>query len=259
MIEKILVFIMGSVVGSFLNVCIYRLPKNESIIFPSSHCPHCKKNIEWYDNIPLVSFLLLGGKCRSCKARISFRYPIVEALTAVLLTLLFIGFGMAPKFFAYSVMTCGLIVATFVDFEIQEIPDEISVGGIVAGILLAFAFPSVLGQASRMHGLLSSFVGLIAGGGSIFLLGVFGKIAFKKEAMGGGDVKLMAMIGSFIGLKLVILTFFIAPFLGSVPGIILWIRKGSKTIPYGPFLSTAALVSIFFGNKILGLLYGGLF
>ena len=259
MIAAFIIFIFGTVVGSFLNVCIYRMPRGESIVFPASRCPKCKKGILWYDNIPIISYLALMGKCRSCGSRISFRYPLVEALTALLLTALFFGFGMTPKFFVYSIMTCGLIVATFIDFETQEIPDEISIGGTVAGILLAFAFPSILGAATRMHGILNSLAGAVAGGGSIFLLGVIGKLAFKKEAMGGGDVKLMAMIGSIIGLKSVLLTFFIAPFLGAGPGVILKIRKGSETIPYGPFLSMAALISIFFGNKILGILFGGLF
>ncbi len=247
----IVVFILGSIIGSFLNVCIYRMPREESIVFPPSHCPSCKKNVLWYDNIPIISYLALSGKCRFCKAKISYRYPLVEALTALLLAALFLRFGMTPKFPAYSIMTCGLIVATFVDFRIQEIPDEISIGGIAAGLLLAFAFPAILGAAARGHAILNSLAGAVAGGGSIYLLGVFGKFAFKKEAMGGGDVKLMAMIGSFLGLKLVLLTFFMAPFLGAVPGIILKIRKGAETIPYGPFLSMAALIAVFFGERII--------
>lgn len=255
----VFIFISGLILGSFLNVCIYRMPRGESIIFPSSHCPACKKNIFWYDNIPVLSYLVLGGKCRFCKAKIHWRYPLVEVLTALLLTALFLKFGVTPRFFAYSIMTCGLVVSTFIDFEIQEIPDEISIGGLVCGLLLTLAFPSILGSATRMHGILSSLAGAVAGAGSIFLMGVFGKFAFKKEAMGGGDVKLMAMIGSIIGWKLVILAFFIAPFLGAVPGIILKIKNGSETIPYGPFLSAAAIVSIFFGNTILNLLFGGLF
>ena len=254
-----IVFIFGSMIGSFLNVCIHRMPKNESIVFPASHCPACKKSIFWYDNIPILSYLVLAGKCRACKTKISFRYPLVEALTALLLTALLVSFGFTPKFFAYSIMTCGLIVATFVDFEIQEIPDEISLGGIVVGFSLAFIFPSILGEASRLHGLLSSLIGAVAGGGTIYALGAFGKLVFKKEAMGGGDVKLMAMIGSIIGWKLALLTFFIAPFLGVVPGLISKFKSGAEIIPYGPFLSAAALVSVFFGNNMLGLLFGGLF
>ncbi len=255
----VIIFVFGLLIGSFLNVCICRMPKNESIVVPASHCPHCKKDILWCDNIPVISYLLLLGRCRFCKTRISYRYPLVELLTALLLTALFLGFGGTPKFFAYSVLVCGLIVATFIDFEIQEIPDEISLGGIVAGLVLAFIFPSIMAEASRLRGFLGSLIGAFAGGGSIYLLGIFGKFAFKKDAMGGGDVKLMAMIGSFLGLKLVMLAFFIAPFFGAVPGIILKFKDGRETIPYGPFLSLAAIVAIFFGNRILGLFFGGLF
>ena len=258
MIPAIIVFLFGLLVGSFLNVCIYRMPKSESIVFPASHCPKCGKNILWYDNIPVFSFIFLGGKCRFCKANIHWRYPVVEFATALLLAALFVSFGISAKFFVYSVMTCGLLVATFVDFEIQEIPDEISVGGTVAGILLAFIFPSVFATGSRFHALFSSLAGAFAGGASIYILGVIGKVAFKKEAMGGGDVKLMAMLGSFLGVKLVILTFFMAPFLGVVPGVVLKIKKGAETIPYGPFLSAAALIALFFGEKLLNILFGGL-
>lgn len=254
----IFIFIFGAILGSFLNVCIHRMPKQESIVFPASHCPKCKKNIFWYDNIPVLSYLVLAGKCRFCKAAISYRYPLVELLTAFLLTALFVNFGLTPKFFAYSIMVSGLIVATFIDFEIQEIPDEISLGGTVVGIALAVLFPSIFDVATRLGSLINSLTGAVVGGGIIYLLGFFGKLAFKKDAMGGGDVKLMAMIGSIIGVKMVILTFFIAPFLGVVPGIISKIKEGAETIPYGPFLSMAALIAVFFGNRILGFLFGGL-
>lgn len=253
----IIVFIFGAVIGSFLNVCIYRLPRCESIVYPPSRCPNCKKNIIWYDNIPILSFLFLKGKCRSCKAKISIRYFLVELLTAMLLVAMFIGFGLAPKFFAYAILSCGLIIATFVDFEIHEIPDQVSLGGLFAGLLISYLFPSVFDEASRMHGLLASFVGALIGGGSIYLMGFLGEMAFKKEAMGGGDVKLMAMIGSFIGWKWVLLTFFVAPVFGSIAGIILKFRYGRETIPYGPYLSLAALAAIFFGGNILRLLFYG--
>jgi leader peptidase (prepilin peptidase)/N-methyltransferase len=259
MVAAVVVFIFGLMIGSFLNVCIYRMPKNESIVLPASHCPKCRKNIFWYDNIPVVSYLILSGRCRFCRTRIHWRYPLVEALTALLLTALFLDFGVTAKFFAYSVMTCALVVATFIDFEIQEIPDEISLGGLILGLFLAFIFPSNLGEAARLRAVLASLAGAAAGGGSIYILGVFGKLAFRKEAMGGGDDKLMAMIGSIIGWKLVLLAFFIAPFLGTVPGIISKIKDGAETIPYGPFLSAAALISVFFGNNILRMLFGGLF
>ena len=257
-IESITVFLFGTVVGSFLNVCIYRLPKRESVVLPPSHCPKCGKNIRWYDNIPLVSYVVLMGKCRACKGKIGYRYPLVEILTAILITSLYAAFGINAKFFAYSILTCGLIVATFVDFDIQEIPDEISLGGLAIGIIFSFAFPHIFGTASRVNGLAASLLGVLAGGGAIYLMGFFGEIVFKKEAMGGGDVKLMAMIGSILGWKLAIFTFFAAPVFGSIVGIALKIKDGREIMPYGPFLSMAAVVSIFWGERILGALFYGM-
>jgi len=266
-LDKISIFVIGAVIGSFLNVCIHRMPKNKSLIFPPSHCPKCDKNLYWYDNIPVLSYVMLLGRCRFCRERISLRYPMVEMLTALVLTALFIVFGMTSKFFAYSIMTCGLIVAAFVDFEIQEIPDEISLGGLAAGIALALLFPSIIGPTNRIYALLGSLAGAVSGGGSIFIMKMLGTLMFKNKikelgiesAMGDGDIKLMAMIGAFLGWKLVLLTFFIAPFLGSVHGIISKFRNGFETIPYGPFLSMAAVISVFFGNKILSLFLYGFF
>ena len=257
--DKIAAFIFGSIVGSFLNVCIYRLPKGRSVITPGSYCPNCTAPIRWYDNIPILGYVFLGGKARCCKAKISFRYFIVEVLTASAFLVLFSAFGLTPKFFAYTVMVSSLIVATFVDFEIQEIPDEASVGSLVIGLILAALFPSILNETTRLGGFLSSVLGALAGGGMIYAMGIFGEFVFKKEAMGGGDVKLLAMIGAFIGWKLAALTFFIAPVFGSVVGIILKIRYGKDIMPYGPYLSLAAVCSIFFGEKILRILLYGLY
>ncbi|MDP3790832.1 MAG: prepilin peptidase [Candidatus Omnitrophota bacterium] len=257
--DKAFVFIFGAIVGSFLNVCIYRLPKGRSVIIPGSHCPNCAAKIRWFDNIPILAYIFLGGKARCCKAKISFRYFIVEVITALAFLALFVSFGISAKFFAYIIMVCGLVIATFVDFEIQEIPDEISVGGLIVGLALSAAFPSVLNEPTRLGGVLNSFLGAMAGGMMIYAMGMLGEFAFKKEAMGGGDVKLLAMIGSFIGWKLTILTFFTAPIFGSVVGIILKIREGKDIIPYGPYLSMAAVSSIFFGEKVLKFLFQGTF
>ena len=256
---RFVVFIFGSIVGSFLNVCIYRLPKGRSVVIPASHCPNCAAAIHWYDNIPILSYIFLGGKARCCRTKISFRYFVVEILTASASLALFSVFGLTPKFFAYAVMVSGLIVATFVDFEIQEIPDEVSVGVLAVGLLLAAAFPSIFNETARLNSFLNSFLGALAGGGMIYAMGTLGEFMFKKEAMGGGDVKLLAMIGAFVGWKLVVLTFFLAPAFGSVVGIILKIRHGRETIPYGPYLSLAAVVVIFCGDKILRILFGGLY
>ena len=257
--DKIAAFIFGSIVGSFLNVCIYRLPKGRSVIVPGSHCPNCAQAIRWHDNIPILSYIFLGGKARCCRAKISLRYFIVEILTASAFLILFSVFGPTPKFFAYAVMVSSLIIATFVDFEIQEIPDEVSIGALAIGLIMAIAFPSVLNETARLDGFLNSFLGALAGGGMIYAMGILGEFAFKKEAMGGGDVKLLAMIGAFIGWKLAVLTFFLAPVFGSIVGIILKIRHGRDVIPYGPYLSLAAVCSIFFGERILHLLFHGIF
>ncbi len=257
--DKIVAFIFGSIVGSFLNVCIYRLPKGRSVVVPGSYCPNCTAAIHWYDNIPILGYIFLGGRARCCKAKISIRYFIVEIFTASIFLVLFSTFGLTPKFFAYAVMVSGLIVATFVDFEIQEIPDEVSIGGLGLGLALAVTFPSILNETTRLNGFLNSILGALAGGGMIYVMGMLGEFAFKKEAMGGGDVKLLAMVGAFIGWKLVLLTFFLAPVFGSVVGIILKIRHGRDIIPYGPYLSLAAVCSIFFGEKILRMLFYGMY
>ena len=147
-----LIFILGSIVGSFLNVCIYRMPKEESIVSPPSHCPNCKKRIPWFYNVPLISYVLLKGRCRSCKARISFRYFIVELVTALIFLILFIHYGLSVKFFIYTALACGLLVATFIDFEHQLIPDIITIPGIFVGLLASFLFPSVIGDATGAAG-----------------------------------------------------------------------------------------------------------
>ena len=254
---NIIVFIFGSIVGSFLNVCIYRLPKGRSVIVPGSHCPNCGAKIRWFDNVPVLSYVLLAGKARCCRAKISLRYFIVEVLTGAAFLILFLTFSGTVKFFAYLVFISGLIVATFVDFEIQEIPDQVSIGGLAAGLALSALFPSILNEVSRFNGFLNSFLGALAGGATIYAMGMLGEFAFKKETMGGGDVKLLAMIGSFLGWKLALLTFFIAPLFGSVVGIILKIRQGKDVIPYGPYLSLAAVVSMLWGDRILQVLFYG--
>lgn len=256
--EKIIVFIFGAIVGSFLNVCIYRLPKGESIVSPASHCPKCNKPIFWYDNVPILSYLVLGGRCRSCKTPINPGYIIVEIITAALAVALFSVFGPGPRFAGYGILSAGLIVATFADLETREIPDEVSLGGLAVGLIFASIFPVTLGETSWSKALMASALGALAGGGSIYLMGFFGEMVFRKEAMGGGDVKLMAMAGAFLGWKLALLTFFIAPLFGSVAGLILKARDGRDIIPYGPYLSLAAVTSIFWGDKVLRILFYGM-
>ncbi|MFH2137886.1 MAG: prepilin peptidase [Candidatus Omnitrophota bacterium] len=253
---KVCVFIFGSIIGSFLNVCIYRMPRELSVNKPKrSFCPNCNKQIVWYDNIPFLSYLLLGGKCRFCKKHISFNYFFVEFLTAILLVFLYGFFGMSVKFFVYGVLSCALVVATFIDFDFQIIPDEITLGGLVIGIVLSIIFPVLHGAESRIAALFQSVLGVLAGGGSIYMIGKVGEMTFKKESMGGGDVKFLAMIGSILGWKMALLIFFIAPFFGAIVGIIMKLKKGAEVIPYGPYLSLATFLVILWGKEILKYLF----
>lgn len=251
----VLIFILGLIIGSFLNVCIVRLPredeKERSIITPRSHCVHCKKTIAWYDNIPVLSYVILGGRCRFCRKEISFRYPLVELLTGFTFLFFYKYFGLTSILLPYFVLLSGLIVATFIDIEHRIIPDEISLGGIVAGFIFSLLIPQLHQTNVHYIGGMRSFFGIIIGGGSIYLMGLLGDFIFKKESMGGGDVKLMAMIGAFLGWKLALLSFFIAPFFGAIVGIIVKIRTKESLIPYGPFLALGALVALFFSDKIL--------
>ncbi len=250
-------FILGTIVGSFLNVCIVRMPEEHSVILPPSHCPHCKKLIFWYDNIPLLSYLFLRGKCRFCGEKISFQYFFVELVTGLTFMGFYAYFGLIPLLLPYLVFVSGLIVATFVDIHHRIIPDEISVGGMVLGIVLSFLFPQMQGSSSHLQALVLSLLGAFIGGGAIYLIGILGDFLFRKESMGGGDVKLLAMIGAFLGWQNALLTFFIAPFFGAIIGIIIKIRTKESLIPYGPFLALAAVISLFLGQDIINWILSG--
>ncbi|MFA5157273.1 MAG: prepilin peptidase [Candidatus Omnitrophota bacterium] len=264
MFEKVFIFIFGSVIGSFLNVCIHRMPvEGYSLARPSSHCPECKKPIFWYDNIPLLSYLFLTGKCRSCHKPISPRYFVVELLTALTFLFLYNRFGFSYNFFFCAIFLCALIVATFIDIKHRIIPDEISIGGMVIGLILrAAGGVNISPLQFDYRPLLNSLLGIIIGGGIIYLTGfIFDVVYFKllkrppiqgeTESMGGGDVKLLAMIGAFLGWERALLTFFIAPFFGAVIGVINLAVKKDHTIPYGPFLSLAAVMSLFWAERIV--------
>jgi len=266
MMAKILAFIFGSITGSFLNVCIHRMPLGESVVWPGSRCPKCNRRIPAYDNIPFLSYLILGGKCRFCKQKIPLRYPIVELLTAIMFVLLFNRYRLTYEFFFYMVLLCGLIVATFVDIQHRIIPDEISIGGIIIGFILStIKGLSLAPLAFNSKAMFNSLSGIIIGAGIIYLTSfLFDLIYFKllkrppiqgeTESMGVGDVKLLAMIGAFLGWQKALLTFFIAPFFGLVIGIINLLVKKDHTLPYGPFLSLAAILSIFWADKIIRLI-----
>lgn len=242
----IFAFIFGALVGSFLNVCIYRLPKGESVVFPASHCPACDFKIPWYDNIPVVSYLLLRGKCRSCRAPISLQYPLVETIDGLLTLFLFMRFGLSFTFLVLFLFCCAMVAITFIDLEHQIIPDVISLPGIVAGFAFSFFIPQL--------GWVNSLIGILVGGGSLYLVAFLYQLFTGKEGMGGGDIKLLAMMGAFFGWKAVLFIIFVSSLVGSVIGITVMLiqKKDSKlAIPFGPFLAVGAILYIFFGRQMI--------
>ena len=239
-------FILGAVIGSFLNVCIYRIPAGESIVHPPSRCPACGSGIRWYQNVPVVSYLLLGGKCAACKVRISPRYPLVEALTGLLFVVVLYRFGFQWATPVYWLFAAALIVITFIDLDHQIIPDVISLPGIVVGFLCSFAIPWLSWG--------DSLIGILVGGGSLYLVAVGYELLTKKEGMGGGDIKLLAMIGAFLGWQAILPVIFLSSFVGSLVGVPVMLLKKADSklaIPFGPFLAAAALFYLFWGPPLI--------
>ncbi|MBM4135535.1 MAG: prepilin peptidase [Nitrospira sp.] len=254
-IPYIIVFLFGSIVGSFLNVCIYRIPRNLSIIIPSSRCPSCDSPIKPWDNIPVVSYIFLGGRCRFCKARISFRYPLVEFLNALSYVAVLWRFGFGWHTIVYCVFCSALIVITFIDLDFQIIPDWITLSGIPIGLLTgSFLLPDPFIRYSLL-GYKSSIIGFLVGGGLFYAVAVL-----SRGGMGGGDIKMMAMVGAVLGWKAVLMTTFLGSLIGSIVGIFLMVLKGKgrKTkIPFGPFLALGSLITLFYGQELLSLYLGG--
>jgi leader peptidase (prepilin peptidase)/N-methyltransferase len=264
-------FVLGLLVGSFLNVCISRLPKEEpearSIVKPRSHCPKCKAPIAWYDNIPLLSYLLLGGKCRACKAKISAVYPAVELLTGMLFLACLLVFGESLAALKWAVFCSLLVVLVFTDILDRILPDPVNFFGLGVGLLFAclveladgtaewlarklFAYPPPVPVLSFFD----SIFGAVLGGGLLWLVGEVYLKWRGREGMGFGDVKMMAMVGAFLGPQRTFLTILAGSLLGSILGMlfIFFRRKGSDyELPFGTFLGVAALLVIFFGSPIL--------
>ena len=262
-----IVLLFGLIVGSFLNVCIARIPLESSIISPPSHCPRCKTPIRWYDNIPLVSFALLRGRCRTCGRRISWRYPLVELLNGLLFLLTISEFGFTGEAVLVMALCSSLVVIAFIDLDHQIIPDVITYPGMALGLVVAPFFmttlagplPFWLGAVLPPLGwnvtlFLNAFIGLVLGGAPLYLIGYLWEKFRKIEAMGGGDVKFMAMVGSFLGWKGAFLTIMLGALSGSVVGVALIVLKkhqAEQVIPFGPFLVFGTLLTLFMGNEII--------
>ena len=239
-------FILGMTIGSFLNVCIFRIPEGRSIVKPRSSCPHCGVTIPWFWNIPILSFLLLRGRCASCGVKISWRYPLVEALTGGLFALLVFRFGLQPFVLVLMLFVAIQVLVSFIDLDHQIIPDVVTLPGIVVGFFCSFIIPWLSWS--------DSLLGILVGGGSLYLVAIGYALLAKKEGMGGGDIKLLAMIGAFLGWKAILPIVFFASVLGTVVGVpVMFAKKasGKFAIPFGPFLSCAALVYLLWGPSII--------
>lgn len=246
---------LGAIVGSFLNVCIYRMPRNLSIVRPRSFCPQCKAMIPWYQNIPLVSFLLLRGRCSRCKRTISIRYFMTELASAFLWWFFWGRYGFSANFIVSVIFFSILIIVIITDFETGLIPDSISFSGMVAGLALSVWGHDQFPQAVWYQRLFLSLLGLLAGGGILYATGWLGKLVFRKDSMGGGDVKFLALMGAFLGPTKVLWVFLLAPF-PALP-FALWQRfiKKEETIPFGPFLALAGALLFIEGDVIIQYLF----
>lgn len=250
----LIVFMLGAAFGSFFNVCIHRMPREESIVHPPSHCPKCHHRIRWFHNIPLVSFFLLRGRCHDCGAPISPRYLFIELLTASLFLAVWLKYEWEWVAPIYWVLVGGLIVATFIDFEHYIIPNEITYGGILVGLAVSLFYPPLHEVETVGVSLLRSLVGGLTGAGALLLVALLGEKVFNKEAMGMGDVKLIAGIGAFLGWEAVLFTIFASSVIGGVVGLLLVLtsKKGwGSRIPYGPYLALGAVLWLFFGRGIV--------
>lgn len=237
--------LVGLAVGSFLNVCVHRLPLGQSLNSPPSRCPHCDYRLRWVDNIPVVSYVLLGGRCRKCRARISIRYPIIELVTMGLFVLHAAVFGLTPLLIPRLLFACAMVVLFAIDLDHHLLPNAITLPGIAVGLIASAVLPP---------GIIDALIGVLVGGGVLWLIGEAYFRYSGQEGMGGGDVKMLAMIGAFLGWKLVLVTLVLSSVLGSIIGLLVIVaRKGGMkyALPYGTFLALGALVASLAGDSIV--------
>jgi leader peptidase (prepilin peptidase)/N-methyltransferase len=243
---EVFIFILGLCIGSFLNVCIYRVPASLSIAHPRSLCPQCGNAIAFYDNIPVISYLWLRGTCRHCRVPIGLRYPIVELLGGLFALSSFLKFGLTLEALIYFVFITSLLVVTFIDLDHRIIPDVITLPGIPIFFAASFAVPAVT--------YIDALLGILVGGGSLLVVAWTYSLITKKEGMGGGDIKLLAMMGALVGWQGVVFTIFVASLVGTLSGLLLMLRsrQGMKlAVPFGPFLAIGGITYIFFGPQLI--------
>ena len=257
-------FLFGLLIGSFLNVCIFRLPRDMSVVTPRSLCPHCEKQIRWYDNVPVLSFILLRGKCRDCGEAIGLRYPAVELLTGLVFGICFAYFGLTPAAFKYSLFGAIAVTLIFSDLEERILPDEFTIGGAIAGLIFSWFVPLNPGLAyffvrktdnPRMLSLIESALGVAICAGALWLVAYLYQKLRDKEGLGLGDVKMIAMVGAFLGLQGALLTLIVGSILGSVIGLIFIFTTGKNAstyeLPFGTFLGVSSVAVAVFGETVV--------
>ncbi len=243
-----IILTFGIAIGSFLNVVIYRLPRDIKIRTGRSACPHCKQQLKWFHNVPLVSYLMLGRKCSFCKETISIRYPLVELINGLLFVYLYWQFGFTPAFPTYAFICSSLVVIFLIDLDFQIIPDSLTLPGLGLGLIVSM-LPGGIGISA-------SGIGLLVGGGSLYAVAMLGDFLFKKDSMGGGDIKMAAMLGAFLGWQKVLFIFISSAFIGLIVSIVLMMVsakiRSERVVPFGPFLAVAGLIAIVYGDEIIG-------
>ncbi|MCB0283667.1 MAG: prepilin peptidase [Calditrichaeota bacterium] len=248
--DFLFVFFLGNIFGSFLNVCIYRLPENLSLVKPGSFCPSCKNPVRAWQNVPIFSYVFLKGKCGNCGSRISAQYPIVELISGLITVLTYYYFGLTPVFFVYTVFIYFLIVIAFIDYKTELIYNKVLITLLVFGLIFNVFYPFMAWEAG--------LYGLLAGGGILFLFSLLGKILFKKEALGMGDVKLAAVAGFFLGMQNVLIAIYFGFIIALVTMVVLRIFKKAELkgkIPLGPFLAAGLIVFLFWGKLIINVYF----
>ena len=248
-----LVLVLGLCFGSFLNVCIYRIPLEKSVSWPPSSCPKCGSRISGLDNIPVLSWCFLRGKCRKCKLPISVGYPLIELTTGLFFLTLWLLYGFSWLTPIYALAVFGLLLGTFIDLAEMWLPDRVTIGGMILFPILSALVPELHDAVGWVAGLNASLIGLAVGFGGFWAIGVLGKMAFKKEAMGFGDVKLMGGLGALFGWQAVLFILFFSALAGSIIGVGLIAMKRkelSSQIPYGPYLALAAFAWLLGGDRL---------
>lgn len=276
MLEIAFAALAGLVVGSFLNVCIYRIPKRESIVFPGSHCPHCQASVQWFDNIPIASYLVLGRRCRSCRAPIAVRYPLVEALTSCVFVVYYLTFGLSAALGVNILLAALTLALLFIDYDHQLLPDVLTLPGVALGLALSpwqsaeFVHRGTVEWTARLLGLfpapvtlsvVNSVWGIVVGGAVLWIPLVLYLKIFGREGMGLGDVKMMAMVGAFTGWPTALLVVLWGSLLGSLVGGALMVARGKDrylALPFGTFLGIATLLAVPWGPVFLDW-YAGFF